>query len=123
MSDDPRQAPAADMFSRPADLRPLFSNVSRIRIGPGEVGFTFAYLDDIPKVGSNLTEIASVTITPTHAKRLTIHLIEWLAAYEEAFGEIPADPTQGPDQQKVSERAAARMQDWRNALRLTEAPA
>ena len=108
--------PTAPRFIRPSDTRPQFANLSRVQVGHGQVTLSFANQDDVPGHGSMITELANVTLTPTHAKRLAIYFTEWLRHYEEKYGKISPDPSEPLDASKVTERANARIANWDAAL-------
>ncbi|MDQ6702841.1 MAG: DUF3467 domain-containing protein [Pseudomonadota bacterium] len=99
-------------LNRPSDFRTLFANQSRMRIGPGEVVVTFAIADDIPNVGTVLTELVGIAMTPTYAKTMAFILTETLKLYEETFGAIPPPSATPMDPKKVDEimKKAARFQ-------------
>jgi Protein of unknown function (DUF3467) len=90
-------------FARTPDFRTLFANQSRMRVAPGEVVMTFAIVDDVPNVGTILTELVGVAMTPTHAKTLAFILTETLKLYEETYGTIPQPSATPMDPKKVDE--------------------
>jgi Protein of unknown function (DUF3467) len=90
-------------FTRTPDFRTLFANQSRMRVAPGEVVITFAIADVVPNVGTILTELVGIVLTPTHAKTLAVILTDTLKLYEETYGAIPPPSTTVMDPKKVDE--------------------
>ncbi len=74
-----------------------------MRVGPGEVSIIFAYADDIPSVGPNLTELVHIAMTPTHAKTMARVLTDVLKLYEEQFGTIPPHSATPLDPKKLDD--------------------
>lgn len=64
---------------------------------------TFAIADDFPNVGTILTELVGIALTPTHAKTLAVILTDTLKLYEETYGAIPPPSTTLMDTKKVDE--------------------
>jgi hypothetical protein len=85
-------------IARSREYRPLFANNSRMRVGPGEITLIFSYIEEIPggTSGPIMTDLINVSITPTHARRIAITLMETLKAYEVAFGAIPEEQISPP---------------------------
>jgi Protein of unknown function (DUF3467) len=90
-------------FARSPDFRYLFANNARLRVAPGEITLIFTYNDE-PPPGQTMTELTSVSLSPTHAKRLSVMLAEMLRAYEIKFGAIPPEPSSGVDGNDVLRR-------------------
>ena len=107
MSDKPSivlpSEPKPGTLTRAPDFRTLFANQSKIRVAPGEVVVTFAIADDVSNVGTILTELVGIALTPTHAKNMAFMLTETLKLYEETFGAILPPSTTPMDPKKIAE--------------------
>jgi hypothetical protein len=95
--------PVIGGFNRPPGFQYNFSNHARVRLSPGEVTIVFSYTDESP-AGPLLTEITSVTLTPTHTRKLLLTLSEMLKVHEEKFGGILPEPTSSLDSAELTRR-------------------
>jgi hypothetical protein len=77
-------------------------------MAPGEITIVFSYGDE-PPIGPMLTEMTAISVTPTHARRIQVMLSEMLRAYEENFGQIPAEGVKPPNFAEVGERIEERI--------------
>jgi hypothetical protein len=63
MSDEKLEAsgPSASelQLTRPIDFRHVFANQHRTRVGNGEIGLIFSYLEELPGGAQHLTDIIS----------------------------------------------------------------
>jgi len=78
-------APSAPMLEVPSNLQTNYANVVRIAHSPSELVFDFAHL--LPGV-TPAQVCTRVVMSPLGAKLLQRALVENLARYEKAFGEI-----------------------------------
>ena len=77
--------PAGPTLDLPADLDTVYANLARIAHSPADIVLDFAHL--LP--GETKARVrARVVMTPVSAKLLVKALVENLARYETAFGEI-----------------------------------
>jgi hypothetical protein len=95
--------PVLGNFNRDSGFHYLYANQVRMRVSPGELTLVFAYQDETP-AGLMLTELASITLAPTVARRTSVLLSEILKEYEAKFGVIPPDPDTGIDGSDVLRR-------------------
>jgi hypothetical protein len=86
---------------RPENFRHVFSNYSRVRVGTGEIGLTFSYVEEISGAGQQMTDLISITMTPVHAKRMVVMLGEILKQYEADIGSIDMRPPSKIDMEAV----------------------
>ncbi len=77
--------PAGPVLELPAELETVYANLARIAHSPADIVLDFAHL--LP--GESRAKVrARVVMTPLSAKLLIKALVENLARYETAFGEI-----------------------------------
>lgn len=95
--------------ARAPDFKIIFSNQSRLRVGPGEFAITFGFQDQIPGGGALfLLEQTTVTMAPAHAKTMMLILKETVEAYEAQYGMIDLNPAApNLDIAKILERVQA----------------
>jgi hypothetical protein len=58
-------------------------------------------------MGAVRTEQGSITVTPTHARRIVLSLTEAMAEYEKHIGPIPSEPNSPIDFSGMAERISS----------------
>src|ERR1700687_3286429 len=76
------------------ELQGLYSNLVMIHHNAEEFSLNFIYV--FPNVPQGKL-LASVIVSPAHAKRLMRAMAENISRYEAQFGSIPDSPTGGPE--------------------------
>ncbi len=104
-------APSASelQLTRPIDFRHVFANQSRTRVGNGEIGLIFSYLEELPGGAQHLTDIISVSLTPTHAKRIAVTLTELIKEYEMKIAPIAMQPPASIDMDLITKNVREKL--------------
>jgi hypothetical protein len=99
MSDNPEEPPAqpppTPASIRGADYRIIFANHSTMRITPNELSITFGFVDVVGGATS-VQELATLVLTPHHAKLIALSLTETIKLFEQRFGSISTQFTAPP---------------------------
>jgi hypothetical protein len=113
MSDEKLEAsgPSASelQLTRPIDFRHVFANQHRTRVGNGEIGLIFSYLEELPGGAQHLTDIISVSLTPTHAKRIAVTLTELIKEYEMKIAPIVMQPPASIDMDLITKNVREKL--------------
>jgi len=90
MSDDTQaqpQLPQPLKTARSPDYEVVFANHIRLRVGPGEFGVVFGFVEDV-EAGPLAEEKVHIAFSPQTAKLLCVALQAALTSYEEEYGSI-----------------------------------
>jgi hypothetical protein len=93
MSDNPEKPPPQPpqpASIRGADYRIIFANHSTLRITPHELSITFGFVDEV-RGGPSVQELATLVLTPYHAKLIALSLTETIKLFEQRFGSISTE--------------------------------
>ena len=97
-------------LSRSPNYKIIFANASRLRVGQTDLALTFGYTDAIPVAGTPMhstsmdftEDLATIVLTPHHAKLLALSLQGGVNAYEQEYGKIDISPKPAVSVDKIS---------------------
>lgn len=72
-----------------------YANDTQLQITPWDVRFVFGVIEEPPNAERKTIKVKSlgeVRMSPQHAKRVAMILVQQLKAYEEGIGPIPQPP-------------------------------
>ena len=90
----PQQQQQLQIKADEKELQGLYSNLVMIHHNAEEFSLNFIYV--FPNVPQGKL-LASVIVSPAHAKRLMRAMAENISRFEAQFGNIPDSPTGGPE--------------------------